>query len=84
MGNRFLIVFAFAMLCAFLGILIYKLPRPDLISLVALSHLIPLFFALLGLTLAMLIGLWLLLQGANEHFLVPMLASWPWAATALV
>ncbi len=37
MGNRFLIVIAFAMLCAFLGILIYKLPRPDLISLVALT-----------------------------------------------
>ncbi len=37
MRERILIVFAFVMLCAFLGILIYKLPRPDLISLVALT-----------------------------------------------
>ncbi|MEL7272103.1 MAG: sulfate transporter family protein [Pseudomonadota bacterium] len=37
----------------------------------------------IGLTVVMLIGLWFALQAANEAFLLPYLAAWPWAATTV-
>jgi hypothetical protein len=37
MNGTFFSAVAFAVLCVFLGILVFKLPRPDLISLVALT-----------------------------------------------
>lgn len=35
----------------------------------------------IGLTVAMLIGLWFALQAANQTFLLPYLEAWPWAGT---
>lgn len=37
----------------------------------------------IGLTIAMLFGLWLVLQAASSTFLLPLLGAYPWLATAL-
>ena len=37
----------------------------------------------IGLTLAMLVGLWFLVQAASSVFLLPMLSNYSWLATAL-
>ncbi|MEM1318594.1 MAG: EI24 domain-containing protein, partial [Pseudomonadota bacterium] len=37
----------------------------------------------IGLTIAMLIVMWLVLQAASQAFLLPLLAPYPWVATAL-
>ncbi len=37
----------------------------------------------IGLTVAMLIGLWFVLQALNDSFLVPLLSGYPWAVTTL-
>lgn len=37
----------------------------------------------IGLTIALFIGLWFVLQAASSAFLLPLLASYPWAATVL-
>lgn len=37
----------------------------------------------IGLTIAMLIIMWLMLQAASQAFLLPLLAPYPWVATAL-
>ena len=37
----------------------------------------------IGLTIAMFVGFWFVLQAANAAFLAPMLADWSWASIML-